>query len=283
MIYDDFDTLKISFECGVLYVTIDAPPINLLSPSMSAELNRLREQVADDDDVKVIVFRSANPDYFIAHYDLEELLVVSSRPPPVEREARKKRVLSYREMAKVTIAQIEGRARGGGSEFVLSLDMRFGVTGKTILGQPEIALGIIPGGGGTQRLPRQIGSARALEVILGGLDIDAETAAAYGYINRALPNDQIDSFVDRLARRIATYSAEAIAAAKQSTINAERLQYSEGMREEARLFRELLKSDDARNRINRALQAGAHTYDGEVDFDDLIRKMDYQTGARGRR
>ena len=119
-------------------------------------------------------------------------------------------------MPKATIAVIEGIARGGGSELAMAFDMRFAALGKARLAQPEVAIGIIPGGGGTQRLPRLVGRARALEVVLGCDDIDAATAEAWGYVNRALPADELRPFVDKLAARIASFPLEVIAAAKRA-------------------------------------------------------------------
>jgi len=179
MSYEGYQTLAFECDRGVLFVTIDSPPINLMTLAMVDDLQRLSDEVAADDDVKVIVFRSANPDYFIAHYDVTVLERFPDVAPP-KPERLTGFGLAFRDMPKVSIAQIEGRARGGGSEFALTLDMRFGVLGRTLLGQPEIAVGILPGGGGTQRLPRLIGRARALEVVMGGLDVTAEVAERYG-------------------------------------------------------------------------------------------------------
>ena len=213
MSYQDYRCFKFREDRGVLFVTIDSPPINLMTLEMASEITRLTGEIAADDGVKVVVFRSANPAYFIAHFDVTVLAQFPDTPPPKQQEtaeAAATRVL-FRSMPKISIAQIEGRARGGGSEFALSLDMRFGALGKTVLGQPEIAVGILPGGGGTQRLPRLIGRARALEVVMSGMDLSAETAERYGYINRALPPDELGPFVETLAYRIASYSSDAIA------------------------------------------------------------------------
>jgi enoyl-CoA hydratase/carnithine racemase len=174
----------------------------------------------------------------------------------------------FRTMPKVSIAKIEGRARGGGSEFVLSLDMRFGALGRAILGQPEVGVGIIPGGGGTQRLPRLLGRSRALEVILGCDDFPADLAERYGYINRALPPDDIGPYVDRLAYRIASFPAEAIALAKASVAAAE-LPTVEGLLEEAHYFNQSAATDAARKRMRRVLDLGAQTREAELDMTGL--------------
>src|SRR5437763_17077314 len=141
----------------------------------------------------------------------------------------------WRTLPQVTIAQLEGRARGGGSEFALSLDLRFGAIGRAILGQPEVAVGILPGGSGTQRLPRLMGRGRALEAVLGCDDFDAELAERYGWINRALPPAEIGPFVDRLARRIAAFPRLAVRLAKQA-VDAAGGALEEGLLEEWRCF-----------------------------------------------
>ena len=272
MAYDGYRTLEFNADRGVLFVTIDNPPINLMTLEMVEDLERLAAEVAADEAIKVIVFRSANPDFFIAHFDVTVLERFPDVAPP-KPEQVSGFGLAFREMPKISIAQIEGRARGGGSEFALTLDMRFGVLGKTILGQPEIAVGILPGGGGTQRLPRLIGRARALEVIMTGLDVSAELAERYGYLNRALPAEEIGPHVERLAYQIASYSSEAIALNKRSVLNAEAMDLDEGLREETYLFGQLAAMPDAKRRMRNVLTLGAQTYEGELDFDTLIAKL----------
>ena len=272
MSYEGYQTLEFRSDRGVLFVTIDSPPINLMTLAMVDDLQRLSDEVAADDDVKVIVFKSANEDYFIAHFDVTVLEQFPDVAPPKPAQVSGFG-LAFRDMPKVSIAQIEGRARGGGSEFALTLDMRFGVLGQTLLGQPEIAVGILPGGGGTQRLPRLIGRARALEVIMGGLDVTADVAERYGYLNRAFPADEIAPFVERLAYQIASYSAEAIALNKASVLNAETMSLTEGLLEETYLFGQLAATPDAKHRMKKILAAGAQTYEGEMEFDALIRAL----------
>jgi len=209
MAYDGYSCLKTRSDRGVLFVTFDNPPINLLDLPMMLELDRLGKEIEMDDNVKVVVFDSANLDFFIAHVDVGVILQLPTEVPPKEETLGFFHAMMdrFRTMPKVTIAKIEGRARGGGSEFVLSLDMRFGALGRAVLSQPEVAIGITPGGSGTQRLPRVMGRARALEVVLGCADLPADLAERYGYINRALPPGEIGPFVERLAYRIATFPA----------------------------------------------------------------------------
>ncbi len=272
MAYDGYDCLKFKLDRGVLFATIDNPPLNLFDLPLMREINRLSKEIEADDDVTVVVFDSANPDFFIAHADVDLILQLPTEAPPKADSLGffHAMVDRFRTMPKVSIAKIEGRARGGGSEFVLSLDMRFGALGRTVLSQPEVALGIIPGGSGTQRLPRLMGRSRALEVVLGCDDFPAELAERYGYINRALPPDEIGPFVERLAYRIAGFSPEAIALAKASVRNAE-LPTLEGLLEEAHYFNQSVATDAARQRMRRFLERGGQTREAELDLGLLDR------------
>jgi enoyl-CoA hydratase/carnithine racemase len=163
-----------------------------------------------------------------------------------------------RTMPKATIAKIEGMCRGGGSELALACDMRFAAIGRAVLGQPEVALGIIPGGGASVRLPRLLGRGRALEIVLGCGDFDALTAERYGYVNRALPADEIGPFVDRLATRIASYPAYAIRLAKESVLNADRHAKDDLVREE-RSFYATLSEAETKRRMAAAMARGLQT------------------------
>lgn len=274
-IYEGYKTFKFRLDRGVLFVTIDYPPINLMTLDMAVEIAFLAEQVSNDDRVKVVVFDSANPDYFIAHFDVAVLEQFPDEPAPkgAELDGLKRAYEQFRTMPKVSMAKIEGRARGGGSEFALSLDMRFGAIGRAILSQPEIGLGILPGGGGTQRLPRLMGRSRAMEVVLGGDDFSAELAEKYGYINRALPAEEIGSFVENLAYRIASFPAESIALNKQSVLNAEEMTVVEGLLEESYLFGKSAALPESKARMNKALQNGLQTYEGELDLAGLLEKL----------
>ena len=274
MAYDGYSCLKVRSDRGVLFVTFDNPPINLLDLPMMLELDRLGREIETDDGVKVVVFDSANPDFFIAHVDVGVILQLPTEVSPKEETLGffHAMVDRFRTMSKVTIAKIEGRARGGGSEFVLSLDMRFGSLGRAILGQPEVAIGIIPGGSGTQRLPRIMGRSRALEVVLGCDDYPADMAERYGYLNRALPPDEIGPFVERMAYRIATFPAEAIALAKASVDSAE-LPVEQGLIEEAHYFNQSVTTDEAQRRMRRFLELGGQTHEVELDLLGILDRL----------
>jgi len=275
MEYRNYNTFNFEQEGSVIFITIDSPPINLMTLEMAADILRFTTEVAEDDSVKVMVFKSANPEYFIAHYDVTVLAKYPEVAPPKADalDVMAAALQSFRTMPKISIAQVEGRARGGGSEFLQCMDMRFGVLGKTILGQPEIAVGICPGAGGTQRLPRLIGRARALEVVMSGMDITADVAERYGYINRALEADEIDAHVRKLAFQIASYSHHAISVNKQSVNNAENMTLEEGLIEETYLFGQLAADPDAKKRMTRFLAAGGQSYEGELNINRIFEQM----------
>ncbi len=274
MAYDDYDLIRIEVKDGVAVATVDAPPINVMTLSLFGEIARFGQAVGDDDSVRVVVLKSADPDFFIAHFDVAAILEF-----PIDDEAQRspdnpfhQMCERYRTMPRVTIAQIEGRVGGGGCELIQAFDMRFGVRGRTTINQMEVPIGILPGGGGTQRLPRLVGRGRALEIILGGEDLDAETAERWGLLNRALGADEIGSFVETLAQRIASFPAEAIKLAKQA-VDAAELPLAEGLIEEAYLFQRLLRTDDAQRNMRRFLEMGGQTRDGEREVGNLSARV----------
>ena len=218
-----------------------------------------------------VVVRSADPEFFIAHADLGliQALPRDRTDRPEQPEFIHMFMERWRTLPQVTIAQLEGRARGGGSEFALSLDLRFGAIGRAILGQPEVAVGILPGGSGTQRLPRLMGRSRALEVVLGCEDFDAELAERYGWINRALPAEEIGPFVEQLARRIAAFPPQAVRLAKRA-VDAAGGSLEDGLLEEAHCFNLTLADPQLDARMEGALAAGAQTREGEMDLPGLI-------------
>lgn len=264
---ESFRTLRLEASEGVARVTIDHPPLNLLDALLLEDLDRLSHTLAAERDVRVVVFHSADPEFFIAHADVHGLL--GRGDPQAKRRERLSRFAEmterYRTMDKVTIAVLEGRTRGGGSEFVLALDMRFAARETAIFSQPEVALGIPPGGGATQRLPRLTGRSRALEIILGCEDFDAELAERYGWINRALPTNELRPFVDRLARRIAAFPAPAIAHAK-AAVDAGQPSPVDGMLDEHQHLRRALATAEATAAMQAFLEAGGQTRDYELDL-----------------
>lgn len=268
MAYDDYELLRIAVDGGICRATIDHPPINLLDVPLLTEIGRLTDEVASDDEVRVLVVDSADPEFFIAHADVELIRNLPTDDTSLHDTLSpfNAAMERFRSLPKATIAVIEGTARGGGCEFAMAFDMRYAALGTTVLGHPEVAVGIIPGGGGTQRLPRLVGRGRALEVILGCRDIDAETAEAWGYVNRALPADDLRRFVDKLATRIASCPLTAISAAKRAVDVAldEQTDLTTGLRVEDQLMREALAQPAARERLQAILDAGAQTREFEL-------------------
>jgi enoyl-CoA hydratase/carnithine racemase len=189
-------------------ITFSNPPINMFVPTTIVELGALMTDLEADSSVKVVVFQSANPDFFIAHLD-----VAKAAERPEALGLWREFVLRLSSTPVVSIAKIRGRTRGIGNEFVLACDMRF-ASRHALFGQPEIGVGLVPGGGALEWLPRLVGRSRALEIVLGGDDFDAHIAERYGWVNRTLDDNDLDSFVDTLVRRLASFDRETLAAAK---------------------------------------------------------------------
>jgi enoyl-CoA hydratase/carnithine racemase len=270
--YSDYQCFRFRFDAGVAFVSIDHPPINLLDEILSQEFDKLGRELEADESVRVVVLQSALPDFFIAHSGLGRV-GSASRTVSHTRGFRLTQTIGerFRNMPKAVIAKIEGRARGGGSEIALAADMCFAAAGKAIFGHPEVAVGLVPGGGSTQRLPRLIGRGRALEVLLGCNDFSAEMAERYGYINRALPADELTPFVENLARRIASFPAHAIAHAKAAVDTGAFSSMAEGLLVEAHQSDLSVASEVTQARVTEALNVGAETYEGELEMDYLSR------------
>jgi len=265
-----FETLTVRREGAVLFVEIAAPPMNLLGPELVRDLVSLIRQAEADTAIQVLVFKSADPDYFISHVDV-------TRSKEYREEAAKLTgepsiALLFRHLSAsrlVTIAQVEGRARGAGSEFVLACDMRFAARESAIFSQPESGLGALPGGGGIQHLTRLMGRARALEIMLSGEDYDAELAERYGWINRALPANVLGDFVRSLANRIAKFPAAGGIAVKDR-VNAITLASPEDFRRDSDLFLENMRNPEAQSRIQAAMKRGFQTRDAEKTLGQML-------------
>lgn len=277
----DFEHISTRFDQGVLFATLSCPPINVMTLPFYEELVAFTAEVEADAEVRVLVLESADADFFIAHFDVEVLLAIDVSEPAERSEELNpfhQMCERLRTMPKATIAKIAGRVGGGGSELVSSCDMRFGALETTRISQMEVAVGILPGGTGTQRLPRLVGPGRALEIILGCDDLDAATAERWGYLNRALPAFELGRFVDALAYRIAGFPAEALALAKQSVNNAMELPLREGLVEEAYLFQQTLRTAPAQRRMKRFLEIGGQTREGELRVGALCAELTRTAG-----
>lgn len=268
MDYGVFDCLRVEIDRGVAFVTFDHPPLNLLDLPMTMDLARLCELLTGDDTVRVAVFQSSNRDYFLSHADLgllqkarDEGLYDGDGVPFYSGLLER-----FRKMPKATVARLEGRARGGGAEFALALDMSFAAIGRATLSQMEIALGMLPGGGGARYLASRVGRARALEICLGGADLSAEEAEKYGLVNRALPADRMGPVVDELAYRIASYPAKAIALNKAAVDVGEADSCADLAATNA-LFAAAVKDPEFDRRVAAFLEKGGQTATGEsADF-----------------
>ena len=265
MSYDDYDVLRVVVGDGIARATIDHPPINLLDLELILALDDFSQRVAADPDVRVVVLDSADPAFFAAHADITLIQSLPTDDDTLHDEPSRFQTMvdRFRTMPKATIAVIEGIARGGGSELALSFDMRFAALGGAVLAQPEVAIGIVPGGSGTQRLPGLVGRGRALEIILGGDDIDAETAADWGYVNRAMPARELGPFVHALSRRIASFPAEAIARAK-TAVAAAATDPVVGLCVEDQQFRASLSDAETEERMAAFMAAGGQTREVEL-------------------
>ncbi len=198
------------------HVTFDHPPINTITATTVAELRDLAGLIEQDADLNVVVFDSANRDFYLAHYDLEndpgrtEALGVGPTGLPAWIDV----LVRLARAPVVSIASIRGRARGAGSEFVLACDLRFASRENTLLGQWEVGVGVVPGGGPMARLSRMVGRGRALEILLLADDLDGPRAEQYGYVNRLISDDRLDAEVEAMASRLARFDHDAIARAK---------------------------------------------------------------------
>jgi enoyl-CoA hydratase/carnithine racemase len=244
--------------------------MNLLGPELVRDLVSLIQRVEADDAIRVLVFKSADPDYFISHVDLTRIAEYRAEAAKLTGEASIALLFRYLSASRlVTIAQIEGRVRAAGSEFVLGCDMRFAARESAIFSQFEPAFGLLPGGGGVQHLTRLMGRARALEVMLSAEDYDAELAERYGWINRALPAEALGDFVSSLAHRIARFPAAGHMLVKER-VNAIALAPAEDFRRDSDLFGEGARDPEVQNRIGAAMQRGFQTRDAELALAHVL-------------
>ena len=238
-------------------VTFDHPPINLIDYVMIGELGELLAEVERDEEPAVLVFNSADPDYFLAHYDIaaDPRLVNSLPAGPTGFHPWVDILVRVSRLPAVTISAIRGRARAAGSELVLATDVRFASRERAVLGQVEVGFGAIPGGGPASRLPGLVGRGRTLEILLGGEDFNGELAERYGYVNRAIPDDEFEDFVDRFARRVSTFDRQALADIKHF-VNEVSLPADEGFPPQMDAFWKAVARPALQARASRAFEDG---------------------------
>ncbi len=240
-------------------VTFDHPPLNIFGPAAIPQLNEIVTALEQDEFVNVVVFDSAVEGFFLTHYDfLAKAEDTNSLPPgPTGLQPLPDMLARLSRAPVVSIAMIRGRATGVGSELALASDMRFASREKAILSQWEVGAALVPGGGPIARLPRLIGRGRALEVLLGADDIPGDLAELYGYVNRSLPDDELDGFVDALATRIASFDKQAIAATKHLA-NVASLPPDNEIAPEWEAFIAALNRPAAQERIKKLMDRGFH-------------------------
>ena len=268
-----FETLHVNREGAVLVAEIAAPPMNLLGPELVRDLVSLLQQAEADDSLRVLVFQSADPDYFISHVDVTRIQEYRAEAAKLTGEASIALLFRHLSASRlVTIAQIEGRVRAAGSEFVLACDMRFAARESALFCQPEPAFGVLPGGGAAQHLARLLGRARALEVLLSGEDYDADLAERYGWINRALPTATLAHFVKSLAHRIAGFPAAGQRAVKDR-VNAITLAPAEDFRRDSDLFGEGVHAPEAQSQLQAAMKQGFQTREAELALAQMLGEL----------
>jgi enoyl-CoA hydratase/carnithine racemase len=247
--------------------------MNLLGPELVRDLVSLIQAAEADNAIRVLVFKSADADYFISHVDVTRIKEYREQAAKLVGEASIGLLFRYLSASRlISIAQVEGRVRGAGSEFVLACDMRFAARESAIFGQPEPALGTIPGAGAVQHLTRLMGRARALEALLSADDYNAELAERYGWINRALPASALGDFVRSLAHRIASFPAAGQVVVKER-VNAIALAPIDDFRRDSDLFGEGVHNPEAQKRMQAAMKRGFQTRDAELDLGRLLSEL----------
>lgn len=271
---DAYTTLDVDIDAGVAWITLNNPPVNVLGATLIRELHEVLDTLRDDDSVRVIVFSSANPEFFLAHVDIhildqmEELQEIADRNPDANLFQGVGELL--RHQPQVTIVKLDGKARAGGAEFVAAADLTFAARETAGLGQTEVLMGIVPGGGGTQYLRERVGRNRALELLLTGDLVDADSAAAYGWINRAVPAAELDAVVREVAQKIAALPPELIAAAKRLIPPTD---LADGLKAEHDTWAELVSRPLPAQLMTLALEHGVQTPEGERELESVMRKI----------
>ncbi len=266
--------LHVAVSGGVATVTIDHPPTNLVDGVFLNALIELQDKVENDDDVRVLLFTSADLDFFLMHGDVRGILSMptGSYVPAVEPNAAAVAFERLRTSRLVSIGVLDGAARGGGAEFFTALDLRY-ASPRAVLGQPEVPMGILPGAGGTARLPRLLGRSKALEIILTGRDIDAGEAAAVGWVDGVFPSAELAGRTVAIASRIAAMPPASIAAVKR-VVDTSLGSIAQALTAETNAFGQLIAAGGHRVPMQRFMSAGGQDRGAETTrMDELIEAM----------
>ncbi len=256
-----FDTVRTRTSAGVLFAAFDSPPMNLIGPELVIDLVALLDALEHDDTTNVVVFSSADNEFFIPHVDMTRVpdyTRETGRIPGSAKGSLGGLLRRLSEIRQVTIALVRGFARGAGSELALACDMRFASREKAVFGQIEAGFGALPGAGALQHLTRLVGRGRAMEIMLSADDYDAETAERYGWINRALPDAELDAFVEALAARIASFPPGGAAVVKRR-INDIALPPLADVRNDAVLFQSAVRDPRVQARAKALFDGGFQT------------------------
>lgn len=270
----DFGPLRAEISAGVAEVVIDHPPTNLVDGAFIVGLVALLDALEADDSARVVVFSSADPDFFLMHGDVHGILAmpVGAHTPGDAPNVAAALFERLHRSHLVTIGVTDGAARGGGAEFLAALDLRYG-SERAVLGQPEVAMGILPGAGGTARLPHLLGRSRALDVILTGRDVGAEEALRIGWLDAVVPHAELAVAARGVARRIASMPPGSVAAVKR-VVDRSLESFDRALVDETNAFAELTAAGAHTARMQRFLAAGGQTREGETSrWDEIDRAM----------
>jgi enoyl-CoA hydratase/carnithine racemase len=272
----ELKTIRTRIDSGVLFATFDNPPINLIGPELVRDVIDLLDHLEQDQDVRVVVFASADEEFFLPHVDIARVAEYTKETVRISGSASGSLGGLFRrlsEVRQVTIAQVEGIARGAGSELALACDMRFASRERAVFGQIEAGFGAAPGAGGIQHLTRLLGRGRAMEVILSSGDYDADLAERYGWVNRAMSQETLGPFVQALAFRIAKFPSAGVIAIKRR-INDISLPPLADVRTDGALFQQTIAQPRAQARTKELLEGGMQTRSLlEREFADALGRL----------